>query len=77
MATEKLWGGRFTTDTDAFVEAFTASEHVDRRLARYDIIGSQAHARMLAVRGVISEAECNAILDGLDAILTEISEDRF
>ena len=77
MATEKLWGGRFATDTDALVEAFTASEHIDRRLARYDIIGSQAHARMLAARGVISEAERNAILDGLDAILTEISEDRF
>ncbi|MEO1864581.1 MAG: lyase family protein, partial [Pseudomonadota bacterium] len=77
MATEKLWGGRFATDTDAFVEAFTASEHIDRRLARYDIIGSQAHAKMLAVQGVISEAERNAILDGLDAILTEISDDRF
>ena len=68
---------RFATDTDALVEAFTASEHIDRRLARYDIIGSQAHARMLAAQGVISEAERNAILDGLDAILTEISEDRF
>ena len=77
MATEKLWGGRFATDTDAFVEAFTASEHIDRRLARYDIIGSQAHVKMLAVQGVISEAERNAILDGLDAILTEISDDRF
>ncbi len=44
----KLWAGRFNEPTDAFVEAFTASVEFDRRLYRYDIAGSIAHARMLA-----------------------------
>ena len=44
MATDKLWGGRFSGRTDTTVEAFTASEHFDRRLAEYDIAGSRAHA---------------------------------
>ncbi|MDZ7810462.1 MAG: hypothetical protein U5L11_10470 [Arhodomonas sp.] len=48
-----LWSGRFTEATDAFVEAFTASEHYDRRLYRQDIRGSKAHARMLNHVGVL------------------------
>ena len=53
MATKKIWGGRFQDGTDGTVEAFTASEHFDRRLASYDIAGSRAHALMLAAQGVI------------------------
>jgi argininosuccinate lyase len=41
----KPWGGRFSESTDEFVEAFTASVDFDRRLYRYDIAGSIAHAR--------------------------------
>ena len=77
MATDKLWGGRFSGDTDATVEVFTASEHVDRRLAEYDIAGSRAHALMLKACGIISEADCHAIIDGLDTIAQEIADDRF
>ena len=47
-ASQKPWGGRFTESTDAFVETFTASVNFDRRLYRYDIQGSRAHARMLS-----------------------------
>ena len=77
MATDKLWGGRFSGDTDATVEVFTASEHVDRRLAEYDIAGSRAHALMLKACGIISEADCHAIIDGLDTIAQEIAGDHF
>ena len=77
MATDKLWGGRFSGDTDATVEVFTTSEHVDRRLAEYDIAGSRAHALMLKACGIISEADCHAIIDGLDTIAQEIADDRF
>ena len=77
MATDKLWGGRFSGRTDTTVEAFTASEHFDRRLAEYDIAGSRAHALMLKSCGIISEADCNAIIDGLETIAHEIADDRF
>ena len=71
-SSEKLWGGRFTESTDAFVQAFTASVGFDRRLYRYDITGSIAHARMLAHAGIISEAECTKIVEGLEAIRLDI-----
>ncbi|MGE4634563.1 MAG: argininosuccinate lyase [Arenicellales bacterium] len=77
MATEKLWGGRFDGGTNATVEAFSASEHFDRRLAHYDIAGSRAHARMLNAVGVISDTDCEAIISGLETITLEINEDRF
>ena len=74
---DKLWGGRFTEATDAFVEAFTASVDFDRRLYRHDIEGSRAHARMLAKVGVLTEAECAAILEGLDEVLHDIERGDF
>ena len=77
MATDKLWGGRFSGRTDTTVEAFTASEHFDRRLAEYDIAGSRAHALMLKSCGIISEVDCNSIIDGLETIAQEIADDRF
>lgn len=68
----KLWGGRFTQPTDAFVEEFTASIEFDQRLYRYDIQGSKAHAEMLGRQAIISPEEARLILAGLDAILIEI-----
>ncbi|GIT48397.1 MAG: hypothetical protein Ct9H300mP14_03250 [Gammaproteobacteria bacterium] len=55
MTKGKLWGGRFEHGTDYSVEQFTASEHFDRRLARFDIAGSVAHAHMLSAQGILSE----------------------
>ena len=74
---DKPWGGRFTETTDAFVEAFTASVDFDRRLYRHDIEGSRAHARMLAKVGVLTEEECAAILEGLEAVLLDIERGDF
>jgi argininosuccinate lyase len=76
-AKEKPWGGRFTESTDAFVESFTASIGFDHRLYRYDIAGSIAHARMLAHVGIISEAECKRIVDGLEDIRADIERGDF
>ena len=73
----KLWGGRFSEPTDAFVEAFTASVEFDRRMYAQDIAGSIAHARMLAKVGVLTEAEMQQIVAGLEAIRDEIESGRF
>ncbi|MFP5506479.1 MAG: argininosuccinate lyase [Gammaproteobacteria bacterium] len=73
----KPWGGRFTESTDAFVEAFTASVGFDKRLYPYDIAGSIAHARMLAKVGVLTAAECDAIVAGLSDIRAEIERGEF
>jgi argininosuccinate lyase len=74
---EKLWGGRFATATAATVEAFTASIHYDRRLYKYDIAGSKAHAAMLAERGILNQEELAAIHLGLTEIEQEIDDGTF
>ncbi|MBI2778971.1 MAG: argininosuccinate lyase [Gammaproteobacteria bacterium] len=74
---DKPWAGRFTEATDTFVEAFTASVLFDKRLYRHDIAGSIAHARMLTRVGVLSAAECEAIVDGLQDILRDIERGDF
>ncbi len=74
---DKLWGGRFSEPTDAFVEDFTASVGFDRRLYRQDIAGSIAHATMLARVGVLSEADAAAIVTGLEAIRDAIEAGEF
>lgn len=73
----KMWGGRFAEATAASVEAFSASIHYDARLYHHDIMGSKAHARMLAKQGLIAATECEAILQGLTAIETEIDQGLF
>jgi len=74
---EKLWGGRFTEPTDAFVEAFTASVQFDQRMYREDIEGSRAHARMLTKIGVLSDADLQSLLKGLEQIEQEITAGDF
>jgi argininosuccinate lyase len=73
----KLWGGRFSEATAASVEAFTESISYDWRLYRHDIMGSMAHARMLAKQGLIAEDERDAILQGLSDIKQEIDNGNF
>lgn len=74
---DKLWAGRFTQPTDAFVEEFTASIQFDQRLYRYDIQGSTVHARMLAKQDIIEESEMTTIVEGLAEILEEIERGDF
>ncbi len=73
---KKLWGGRFTQSTDAFVEQFNASIDVDARMYAEDIEGSRAHARMLQKQGILSKTDVEAILQGLDTVEEEISSGR-
>ena len=72
-----LWGGRFSEKTDELVAKFTESISYDRRLYRYDIEGSKAHAAMLAKQGIIPKADADAIVKGLDAVLAEIESGKF
>jgi argininosuccinate lyase len=77
MGSEKPWGGRFTKTTDQLVEAFTASIDFDYRLAKEDIAGSIAHARMLARQGIIEQVEAEQIIAGLRQIEQEIVNNQF
>jgi argininosuccinate lyase len=74
---KKPWGGRFSRPTAEMVEAFTASIHFDKRLYRYDIEGSIAHARMLSKQKIISRKDEMVIVKGLMDILHEIEKGRF
>ena len=67
----KLWGGRFDAAPDALMEQFNASLPFDQALWAADIRGSQAYARALARAGLISLAERDQLLDGLDAVADE------
>jgi len=75
--TDKPWGGRFTEKTAPAAETFSASIDFDKRLYRYDIAGSKAHAKMLAKIGLLSPAELELILSGLSEIETEIESNVF
>ena len=72
-----LWGGRFAAGPDAVMEAINASVDFDQRLAAQDIAGSQAHCRMLMAQGIVSEADGQAILEGLDQVAAEIADGSF
>lgn len=76
-STSSMWGGRFSEATDSFVAEFTASVGFDQRFANQDIAGSIAHATMLAKAGIITEAEKDQIVGGLNQIKQEIAEGKF
>jgi len=74
---DKPWGGRFDAPTNAFVEAFNASTHVDARMYAEDIAGSRAHARMLTQQNILNEQDLNLILSGLDELEADIEAGNF
>ena len=51
----KLWGGRFTKETNELVNNFNASISFDQKFYKQDIEGSIAHATMLGKQGIIPE----------------------
>src|SRR5437764_252123 len=78
MATKpQPWSGRFRAPVAERVKRFTASVDFDRRLAKQDIAGSLAHARMLAGAGIISKADLRAIERGLARIGREVRRGQF
>ena len=68
----QLWGGRFTKETDQLVYNFNASISFDKKFYRQDIEGSKAHVKMLAAQEILTEAERDTILQGLDSILQDV-----
>lgn len=68
----KLWGGRFTKETNQLVHNFNASISFDQKFYQQDIKGSIAHVTMLAKQGILTEAEKEQIVTGLTAIQSEI-----
>ncbi len=68
----KLWGGRFSGESAPNAEAFGASIGFDQRLWPYDVMGSAAHARMLAKCGIVPAEDIRAILSGLGTIAGEL-----
>ncbi|HEX3178566.1 MAG TPA: argininosuccinate lyase [Methylomirabilota bacterium] len=73
----KPWGGRFTRGADPTAERFTASLRFDQRLWPQDITGSIAWARALARARLLTEAERDAIVKGLDAVRAELEAGTF
>ena len=73
----KLWGGRFSKNTNELVDAFNASIDFDKRLYHEDIRGSIAHAGMLAKCGIIPAEDGEKIIAGLKDILADIEAGNF
>ena len=73
----KLWGGRFSKNTNELVDAFNASIDFDKRLYHEDIRGSIAHANMLAKCGIIPAVDGEKIVAGLKDILADIEAGNF
>ena len=76
-SSSKLWGGRFRGGTAQSVEVFTSSIDVDSRLYRHDIMGSIAHAKMLAKQKIIPARDGRKIVRGLEAIRREFDAGKF
>lgn len=68
----KLWGGRFTKETNQLVHNFNASLSFDQKFYKQDIDGSIAHVNMLAKQGIVTNEERFAILNGLESIKSDI-----
>ncbi|CAL5383986.1 unnamed protein product [Camellia sinensis] len=73
----KLWGGRFEESVTDAVERFTESISFDKQLYKHDIMGSRAHASMLAHQGLMSYSDRDSILQGLDEIESQIEGGNF
>ncbi|HVY13196.1 MAG TPA: argininosuccinate lyase [Alphaproteobacteria bacterium] len=76
-ARNALWGGRFAAGTSAIMTAINASVSFDQRLALHDIQGSIAHARMLGKQGILSAADADRIVQGLEVIQEQVSAGHF
>ncbi|MBV9059302.1 MAG: argininosuccinate lyase [Pseudonocardiales bacterium] len=72
-----LWGGRFSDKPADALAALSVSTHFDWRLARYDIRGSRAHARVLHEAGLLDTTELAAMLDALDRLDADVESGAF
>jgi argininosuccinate lyase len=74
---KKLWGTRFAKKTSALTDKFTSSISFDKRLAKYDCLGSIAHAKMLGKQRIIPKVDSLSIIKGLNSILQDLKDGRF
>ena len=72
----KLWGGRFTKETNQLVHNFNESLSFDRKFYRQDIRGSIAHVKMLARQGILTSEDEKAIIEGLTGILEDLDSGK-
>ncbi|OYW57429.1 MAG: argininosuccinate lyase [Hyphomicrobium sp. 32-62-53] len=72
-----MWGGRFAMSPAEIMEEINASIGFDKALAPQDIRGSKAHAAMLAGAGIITQADADAIIAGLDKVAAEVAAGTF
>ena len=68
----KLWGGRFTKETNQLVHNFNASLSFDQKFYHQDIEGSIAHVKMLAKQGILTTEDRDAIIEGLEGIRRDL-----
>jgi len=73
---DKLWGGRFKKSINKEMEKFISSLSFDKKLVKYDLLGSIAHVQMLGKCKIITQVEKNKIIEGLTQILKEIEENK-
>jgi len=73
---EKLWGGRFKKNINKEMEEFISSLSFDKKLIKYDLLGSIAHAQMLGKCKIITKEEKDKIVKGLRQILKEMQESK-
>ncbi|MBQ3220150.1 MAG: argininosuccinate lyase [Clostridia bacterium] len=72
----KMWTGRTDGVTDKIADDFNSSIKFDCRMFKQDITGSMAHAAMLGAKGIISNADAELLIDGLNGILTDIESGK-
>ena len=68
----KMWAGRTDGVTEKLADDFNSSIQIDSRMYRQDITGSMAHAAMLAAQKIISQADADALIGGLEQILADL-----
>ena len=68
----KLWGGRFTKETNQLVHNFNASLSFDQKFYHQDIEGSIAHVKMLAKQGILTTEDRDTIIEGLEGIRRDL-----
>ncbi|WP_414568027.1 argininosuccinate lyase [Nostoc sp. CCY 9925] len=77
MTKEQTWSQRFESALHPAIARFNASINFDIELIEYDLTGSQAHAKMLAHTGIISKAEGEELVAGLDQVRQEYRQGKF
>ncbi len=72
----KMWAGRTDGVTDKIADDFNSSISFDSRMFKQDILGSMAHASMLGAKNIISKADADTLIDGLDGILKDLESGK-